>query len=266
MRATAKRSRSACAARSSATSQPHDAQRAVLERLAAGKNTLAVLGTGRGKSFCFQYAAALRAFGGSGQDAGRLSAARAGQRSIRSAARARSIRSACAASARTARSITRNAKSSSRRCATGRGISCSRRRSFSSFIATRSRGASAPAFAVVDEAHHLHESRHRPAYARLSATIAGARQSAGARAHCDRRRRGVSPDRRGAAHRRLGDRSDGARESARRRRARDARQDRLPRSTSLSTGSAGRRASSIATRAPRRRAWRGDCAASSATR
>ena len=43
-------------------SVPHEAQRAVLERVEAGKNTLAVLGTGRGKSFCFQYAAAMRAF------------------------------------------------------------------------------------------------------------------------------------------------------------------------------------------------------------
>src|SRR6185312_7413733 len=41
--------------------RPHDAQRAVLDRVEAGKNTLAVLGTGRGKSFCFQYVAARRA-------------------------------------------------------------------------------------------------------------------------------------------------------------------------------------------------------------
>ncbi|MBV8581270.1 MAG: DEAD/DEAH box helicase, partial [Candidatus Eremiobacteraeota bacterium] len=40
-----------------------DAQRAVLERLDAGHNTLAVLGTGRGKSLCFQYPAAVRALG-----------------------------------------------------------------------------------------------------------------------------------------------------------------------------------------------------------
>ena len=46
---------------------PHDAQRAVLERVEAGKNTLAVLGTGRGKSFCFQYTAAMRAFAGAGK-------------------------------------------------------------------------------------------------------------------------------------------------------------------------------------------------------
>ena len=77
------------------TSQPHEAQRAVLERVDAGKNTLAVLGTGRGKSFCFQFSAAMRAFGGARQDAGRLSAARAGQRSVRgAAAHARSARPA----------------------------------------------------------------------------------------------------------------------------------------------------------------------------
>jgi len=38
-----------------------EAQRAVLERLDAGRNTLAVFGTGRGKSLCFQYPAAVRA-------------------------------------------------------------------------------------------------------------------------------------------------------------------------------------------------------------
>ena len=38
-----------------------DAQRAVLERVASGRNTLAVLGTGRGKSLCFQLPAAVGA-------------------------------------------------------------------------------------------------------------------------------------------------------------------------------------------------------------
>ena len=33
------------------------------------------------------------------------------------------------------------------------------------------RGAGAPSLVVVDEAHHLHESRHRPSYARLAATL-----------------------------------------------------------------------------------------------
>ena len=40
---------------------PRDAQLAVLERVDAGRNTLVILGTGRGKSFCFQYPAAVRA-------------------------------------------------------------------------------------------------------------------------------------------------------------------------------------------------------------
>jgi single-stranded-DNA-specific exonuclease len=38
-----------------------DAQRDVLERVASGRNTLAVLGTGRGKSLCFQLPAAVNA-------------------------------------------------------------------------------------------------------------------------------------------------------------------------------------------------------------
>ena len=44
--------------------QPHEAQRQALERIEAGRNTLVVLGTGRGKSFCFQYPAAVRALAG----------------------------------------------------------------------------------------------------------------------------------------------------------------------------------------------------------
>ena len=40
---------------------PRDAQVSVLERIDAGRNTLAILGTGRGKSFCFQYPAAVGA-------------------------------------------------------------------------------------------------------------------------------------------------------------------------------------------------------------
>jgi len=41
--------------------QLREAQRTVLDRVKAGKNTLAVLGTGRGKSLCFQYPAAVGA-------------------------------------------------------------------------------------------------------------------------------------------------------------------------------------------------------------
>src|SRR5271155_556998 len=44
--------------------QTHEEQLKALERVEAGRNTLVVLGTGRGKSFCFQYPAAVRALTG----------------------------------------------------------------------------------------------------------------------------------------------------------------------------------------------------------
>jgi single-stranded-DNA-specific exonuclease len=56
------RARAADVLRALLGDQPlRDAQHAVLERLGAGRNTLAVLGTGRGKSLCFQYPAAVAA-------------------------------------------------------------------------------------------------------------------------------------------------------------------------------------------------------------
>ena len=67
--------------------------------------------------------------------------ARARQRSVRSADRAGSNRSGCASFAPTARSTATSARSCWPRCARARGTSCSRRRSSSSSIARRSRGA-----------------------------------------------------------------------------------------------------------------------------
>lgn len=151
--------------------QPHDAQRAVLDRIAAGKNTLAVLGTGRGKSFCFQYAAALRAFAGNGKTL----------------------------VVYPLRALANDQYEAVRRMLDPLGLRCFRANGsiendereelfaalregawdlilatpeFLEFHKEALRGASVPAFAVVDEAHHLHESRHRAAYSRLSATIA----------------------------------------------------------------------------------------------
>ena len=152
-------------------SQLHDAQRAVLERINAGKNTLAVLGTGRGKSFCFQFAAALRAFAGAGKTL----------------------------VVYPLRALANDQYEALRRTLDPLGLRCFRANGsidnqerdelfealregtwdivlatpeFLEFHRDALRGHSTPAFAVVDEAHHLHESRHRPAYARLPATIA----------------------------------------------------------------------------------------------
>ncbi|MGA8575260.1 MAG: helicase-related protein [Candidatus Cybelea sp.] len=153
------------------TSQPHEAQHAVLERLAAGKSTLAVMGTGRGKSFCFQYSAALRAFAGAGKTL----------------------------VVYPLRALANDQYEALRRTLDPLGLRCFRANGsidndqreelftalregawdlvlatpeFLEFHRDALRGPSAPAFAVIDEAHHLQESRHRPAYARLSSTIA----------------------------------------------------------------------------------------------
>jgi single-stranded-DNA-specific exonuclease len=153
------------------SSQPHDAQRAVLERVDAGKNTLAVLGTGRGKSFCFQFSAALRAFAGAGKTL----------------------------VVYPLRALANDQYEALRRTLDPLGLRCFRANGsiendertelfdalsagawdvalatpeFLEFHREALRGPSAPSFVVVDEAHHLHESRHRPAYARLAATIA----------------------------------------------------------------------------------------------
>jgi single-stranded-DNA-specific exonuclease len=151
-------------------SAPHDAQQAVLERVEAGKNTLAVLGTGRGKSFCFQFSAAMRAF---------------------------------AAGAKTLvvyplRALANDQYEALRRTLDPLGLRCFRANGsldgdereelfavlregawdvvlatpeFLEFHRDALRGRSVPSFAVIDEAHHVHESRHRPAYARLAATL-----------------------------------------------------------------------------------------------
>ncbi len=153
------------------SAQPHDAQRAVLERIDAGRNTLAVLGTGRGKSFCFQFTAALRAFGAQG--------------------RTLAIYPLRALANDQYEALMRTLDPLGMRIYRANGsISADEREilfealragawdiilatpEFLEFHRDAFGGRSRPAFVVVDEAHHLHESRHRPAYARLVATIA----------------------------------------------------------------------------------------------
>ncbi len=151
--------------------QPHDAQRAVAERIDAGKNTLAVLGTGRGKSFCFQYAAALRAFSGG--------------------AKTLVVYPLRALANDQFEALRRNLDPLGLRCYRANGSIDNDERAdlfaalrdgewdvvlatpeFLEFHREALRGRSVPSLVVVDEAHHLAESRHRPAYARLAATIA----------------------------------------------------------------------------------------------
>lgn len=153
------------------SSRPHPAQEAVLARVEAGRNTLAVLGTGRGKSFCFQYAAAMRAFAAAGKtlviyplralandqyEALRRTLDPLGLRFFRANGSIDSQERAELFAA----------------LRDGAWDVVLATPEFLEFHREALRGPSAPSFVVVDEAHHLHESRHRPAYARLAATIA----------------------------------------------------------------------------------------------
>jgi len=145
-------------------------QQAVLERLENGKNTLAVLGTGRGKSFCFQYPAAVRALDG-------------GQRTV---------------AVYPLRALANDQFEAARRRFDGFGLRIFRANG--SIDATERAGlfdaladgswdivfatpeflqfhldafsrSSQPSLVVVDEAHHVYDSRHREAYSRLGDAI-----------------------------------------------------------------------------------------------
>ncbi|HZY98674.1 MAG TPA: helicase-related protein [Candidatus Baltobacteraceae bacterium] len=151
--------------------QPHEAQRAVLDRVEAGKNTLALLGTGRGKSFCFQYVAARRA--------------------LAEGAKTLVIYPLRALANDQYEGLIRKLDPLGLRVYKANGsignderdelFEALREGAWDLILATPEflefhRGAftgrSMPRLVVVDEAHHLYESRHRPAYAQLRTTIA----------------------------------------------------------------------------------------------
>lgn len=154
-----------------AQSRPHDAQSAVLARIDAGKNTLAVLGTGRGKSFCFQYPAAYRA--------------------LESEQKTLVVYPLRALANDQFDALTRRLDGFGLRIYRANGsIGADERASlmealesgawdivlatpeFLQFHRESFTGRSSPSFVVVDEAHHIYESKHRAAYGKLGETIA----------------------------------------------------------------------------------------------
>ena len=148
-----------------------DAQHAVLARLAAGRNTLAVLGTGRGKSLCFQLPAAhsalargaktlvfypLRALTNDQYEALVRRLGRFGLRILRANGSIDGEERAALDAA----------------LAEGSWDIILATPEFATFHRTAFlRAENRPDLIVVDEAHHVYESRHRPAYGALGALV-----------------------------------------------------------------------------------------------
>jgi single-stranded-DNA-specific exonuclease len=151
--------------------RPHPSQVHALERIEAGRNTLLVLGTGRGKSFCFQYPAALRALEGGGKTLVIYPL-----RALANDQYEALIRKLDPLGLRIYRangSISHDEReelfAALREGAWDIVLATPE---FLEFHRDEFAGKSVPSFVVVDEAHHVHESRHRAAYGRLGATIA----------------------------------------------------------------------------------------------
>ena len=154
------------------TARPHEPQRAVLERIAAGKNTLAIFGTGRGKSFCFQYAAALRALRHAQEKTLVIYPLRA-LANDQFDALLRRLEPLGVRCFRANGSIDADERDDLfRALKNGEWDIVLATPEFLEFHRDAFQASSVPALVVVDEAHHLTESRHRPAYARLGETIA----------------------------------------------------------------------------------------------
>jgi single-stranded-DNA-specific exonuclease len=153
-------------------SLPHDEQLAVLERVERGANTLALFGTGRGKSFCFQYPAALRALSGSAHKTLALYPLRALANDQYDALQRRLeqfglqiFRANGSISAQERDDLFEALRE-------GAWDLILATPEFLQFHRSAFAGASRPDLVVVDEAHHVQESRHRAAYSTLAETIA----------------------------------------------------------------------------------------------
>jgi single-stranded-DNA-specific exonuclease len=148
------------------------AQHDVLERVAGGENTLAIMGTGRGKSLCFQLPAAQRAL-------------ERGEKTL-------VLYPLRALANDQFESMTRRLAGLGLRILRANGsIEAAERDALDEALADGSwdvilatpeftqhhkaafmRAQNRPSLVVVDEAHHVHESRHRAAYAALGGFIA----------------------------------------------------------------------------------------------
>ncbi|MFN2528448.1 MAG: DEAD/DEAH box helicase [Candidatus Baltobacteraceae bacterium] len=148
-----------------------ESQREVLARIESQKNTLAVLGTGRGKSFCFQYPAALRALGGQ-QKTLVIYPLRALANDQFEALMRRfdgfglRIFRANGSISPDERSDLMTALES------GTWDIILATPEFLQFHRDAFRANSKPDFVIVDEAHHLYDSQHRAAYGKLGSLIA----------------------------------------------------------------------------------------------
>lgn len=151
--------------------QPHRAQQQALERIEAGKNTLVVLGTGRGKSFCFQYPAAVRALTAHGKTLVVYPL-----RALANDQYDAMLRTFDPLGLRIYRangSISHDEREELFAVLrAGAWDIVLATPEFLEFHREEFTGASVPSFVVVDEAHHIYESKHRASYGRLGATVA----------------------------------------------------------------------------------------------
>ena len=150
---------------------PHEAQLRALERIEAGRNTLVVLGTGRGKSFCFQYPAAVRAL-----TSGAKTLVMYPLRALANDQYEALLRRFDGLGLRIFRangSISHDEREELFEALhDGSWDIVLATPEFLEYHRAEFTGKSAPSLVVVDEAHHLYESKHRAAYGRLGETIA----------------------------------------------------------------------------------------------
>ncbi|HEY9084328.1 MAG TPA: helicase-related protein [Candidatus Tyrphobacter sp.] len=151
-------------------SRPHEEQLAVLERIERGRNTLALFGTGRGKSFCFQYPAVLRALANAGKTLA-IYPLRALANDQYEALQRRLDQFGLRILRANGSIGAQEREDLFAALSEGAWDLVLATPEFLAFHREAFRERSAPSFVVVDESHHLHESRHRRAYETLGETI-----------------------------------------------------------------------------------------------